>query len=135
MKLNTIKLSILIILFVIINIININADCDRAGMCRKIVHMMEEDIEACEGSDECSNPGVVDCFNDMDIFNHFSCNAADCIYVQSKLKSGLGATDETCQLYFPQVVGTKFEREPFAGQQNGLGSKTSEKGLWGVGGH
>ena len=41
----------------------------------------------------------------------------------------------TCQLYFPQVVGTKFEREPFAGQQNGLGSKTSEKGLWGVGGH
>ena len=38
-------------------------------------------------------------------------------------------------VYFPQVVGTKFEREPFAGQQNGLGSKTSEKGLWGVGGH
>ena len=111
------------------------ADCDRAGMCRKLVRMIEQDIEACQSSDDCIRPGVVDCLNDMAIFNHFSCNAADCIYVQAKLQSGIGATMSTCNALFPQIVGTKFERSPFGGQQGAMGEKTSPHGLFGVGGH
>ena len=111
------------------------ADCDRAGMCRKLVRMIEQDIEACQSNDNCMRPGVVDCFNDMAIFNTFSCNAADCIYVQAKLQSGIGATMSTCNALFPQIVGTKFERSPFGGQQSALGEKTSPHGLFGVGGH
>ena len=130
------KLFTILAIAVFVHVINVaNADCDRAGMCRKIVNMIEQDLDTCQGQEDCIKPGVVDCLNDMAIFNHFNCNAADCVYVQAKLKSGVGATEATCNDYFPQVVGTKFEREPFVVQQGGLGPKTSPHGLYGVGGH
>ena len=72
------------------------ADCDRAGMCRKLVRMIEQDIEACQSNDDCMRPGVVDCFNDMAIFNTFSCNAADCIYVQAKFWNATNSRYISC---------------------------------------
>ena len=110
------------------------ADCDRAGMCRKLVRMIEQDIEACQSNDDCMRPGVIDCFNDMAIFNAFSCNAADCIYVQAKLQSGIGATMSTCNALFHRLLARNLKDHHLAPARFQW-EKNFPHGLFGSGGH
>ena len=104
-------------------IIGVQADCDRSGMCRQMVNIINDEEDDCHTKLDCVKTYGIDCMNDMALFNRFACNAADCIEIAAVLKGG--ADEDACAENFPQVVGTSMERS------SGIrGEMEGPKGSW-----
>lgn len=81
------------------------ADCDRNGLCVKLMKIISGDASLCDSEADCVRPQEPDCVNDGELSNAFSCDGADCIEVQS-----MATSVADCAEMFPRTKGTVLER-------------------------
>ena len=88
-------------------------DCDMNGLCRRLVKIAAQDAALCAAREDCLRPARPDCMNDEELSNGFSCDATDCLVIQS-----MASSVAECAAQFPRTKGTNMEMHSESDPEN-----------------